>query len=368
VINVRKKVKATVYLTVFIVLGLFLLLTDVKGQKATFAQIKPEESHQAVVILVDNSGSMGRCSVRDSQGKCLLDAEQPYRLESVKDVLSQRISQGSFTGTKVGLVELGNWKSYGLSYENRCDALKPLVFPRMNSRDEISESLREININSNGVTPIAFAINAVVQDIFRKSNLFPAKIALITDGAPNCTEKYKNNLCDIVAGLAARKVDLEIDIFGFKAKGQDDEFISCAKKFPDMVKYFPSETPAGLDHNIGTVFSPLPISSSSPSKPLPTLTSTPAPIQPTQALLSSECLLRKSSAMLLIAFCVLLIALGVVIAVSLLLPNSSGWVGIVLLKQSLSDPARVTSLIAILGVLAAAISGGATALQVIPCN
>lgn len=342
----HKRVKATICLVISIALGLFLILTDVKDQKITFAQTKPETSDSATVILVDNSGSMGRCSKIDSQEKCVPDAEQPYRIESVKDIIRQRISQGSFSSSKIGLAEFGNWKSYGLSYENRCQAFKPLVLPSTDSRNKVSEALKEINTNDDGVTPIGFAINAVVEDIFRKYDLFPAKIVLISDGDPNCVKEYKINLCDIVAGLVGRGVDLKIKIFGYKAKGKDNEFRSCANKFPGMVEYFPSETPAELDRNLERD-SPPPVPTSSGWK----------------------CLFRRVGIVLLFIICALCIALLIAIIASLVFPNSFAWTVMGTLKLLLpSDPTSLALLIAAIGALATLISIWASGLTTISCN
>jgi hypothetical protein len=70
---------------------------------------------------------MGRCSKEDSSGKCILDAEKPYRIDIVKEAIRLRITQPDLASTKIGLVEVGNYKAYGLSREQKCEAVKPLL-------------------------------------------------------------------------------------------------------------------------------------------------------------------------------------------------------------------------------------------------
>ncbi len=259
--------KAFVWVYLFTGTILFLIISAV----SSIALVQASSSstvNKPLIILVDNSGSMGRCSVVDSNNKCILDQEQPYRIDIVKESIRKRIDMMDNESAKIGIVELGNWRAYGNDYRGRCEAVKPLVLPELGNKGQILSALQEIRVNSDGVTPIPFAINSVVNDIFRSKNLLPAKILLLTDGSPNCTSESKLNFCDIIAGLAARDVELTVDIAGYQASGKDDDFISCARKYANMVRYLGSASnPAELDGLINKVQELPRISQTQPSNP-----------------------------------------------------------------------------------------------------
>lgn len=203
---------------------------------------------------------MGRCSIIE-QNKCVLDKEQPYRIDVVKDEI-RRIASTSLASSKIGLVEFGNWRASGLpkdpSNMEKCTAVKPLVMPTEGSRDQVLDALQSIKVNDDGATPINYAINYVINSILRKQNLLPAKIFLITDGSPNCKEVFQFDLCDLVAGLSARGVELKIDIVGYKADGKDSDFIECANKYPNMVDYLGSaNTPQELAEKVDKAVPPV---------------------------------------------------------------------------------------------------------------
>jgi hypothetical protein len=202
------------------------------------------------VMLIDNSGSMG-CSNVNNKGNCIPIKGQSYRIDDVKIAVRNRINQSELAATKVGLVEIGNYRGYKLKYDRRCEAVRTLVLPNIDARDRLLESLEKISPNSDGVTPIAFGLNSIHTDILKKQNLFPSRILLFSDGEPNCEKEYKYNLCFLVDGLAANNVDLQLVIVGYKATGKDSQFIECAKKHPEMVTYLGSaNTLEGLQDKV----------------------------------------------------------------------------------------------------------------------
>lgn len=222
-----------------------------------------------LLILLDNSGSMGVCSLtKKENGKdvCIPNAEKPYKIDVVKKVILDRLDSSNsiadLGSTRIGLVEFGNWQSYGslgtpepilTSADSRfkCEAVKVLAEPKINNHQELISILsgNTIMANDSGVTPLGFAINSVIYDVLEPKKLLPARILLVTDGKPNCTNEHKIKFCDIVAGLKERKVDLTIDIVGYKADnidpstGQknDKEFTDCTDRYPKFFRYLGSK-------------------------------------------------------------------------------------------------------------------------------
>jgi hypothetical protein len=220
-------------------LGCLLVIGSIQSTKVT-AQTTPRiTSGTPLVILLDNSGSMGKCSVLDNKGKCIPNAENPTRIDIVKEAVRRRIIEEDLASTKIGLVEIGNYRGYPLNYQDRCKSVKTLISPALNNRSKIVSSLKEIQPNYDGVTPIAYAINLTRTNL-KKQRLLPARILLITDGQPNCEDDYQYDLNDLLNGLPASGIDMMLDIVGYKAYGKDNQFIECAKKHPQMVKYWGS--------------------------------------------------------------------------------------------------------------------------------
>lgn len=364
----QNRLRTIVYFLASIFVVFVLILTNTGKHNPTLAQISLQDSsRKPVVILLDNSGSMGRCSVVDADGNCVLDIEKPYRIDVVKDAIGQRIAKTSMPSSKIGLVEFGNWQSYGVNQEDkrdRCEAVETLVLPEVNNQNKVVAALPKIQANDAGVTPIGFAINAVVNDIFRKYNLFPGKILLISDGNPNCIDQYKMDLCDIIASLAGRGVELEVDIIGYKANGQDSEFRKCADKYA-MVRYLGS---ADNRQELDDALDKIP----ELSPPLPTPTA-PTTVSPTRAGKGNSpggggglgCIFRNIGVGIVWFFCILCAGLLLAIILSLFV-NNSGWTAIMLIKSL--DPAKLTALLTAMTVLTGLMGNWATSLTAIPCG
>ncbi len=212
-----------------------------------------------IIYLIDNSGSMGKCSILDNQGKCVKDAEKPYKVDNAKSAVLQKIdpqlSGADLIDRKIGLVEFGNWQDYGdpniknLQGEAKsilqCRAVETRVEPELNNRDKIKQELEKIKPNDDGVTPIAYAINYVLKNVLDVDidNInVSAQIVLITDGEPNCDNEGQMGLCGTISVLKASTVALEpwfVDIIGhkIKTKKEENEFEQCAKKHPKFVTY-----------------------------------------------------------------------------------------------------------------------------------
>jgi hypothetical protein len=243
--------------------GCFLLL--VSGTKtihvATAQVYSPNITPgRPLVILLDNSGSMGKCSAQNSQGQCIPNAETPYRIDVVREAVRRRLTQSDLVSTKIGLSEIGDYKSYGLSQDKRCQALRPLLSPVLNSHSQVIDALDRIHANDDGVTPIAYAL---VTDLDKNGSL-PARVLLITDGQPNCNEDFLyKHLCRLVSSFASSGVEFKLDIIGYKAHGKDGEFIECASKYPQMLNYLGSaSTPSELDQKINKSLPTMPGTSS----------------------------------------------------------------------------------------------------------
>lgn len=229
----------------------------------------PFSSSSPLVILLDNSGSMGICSItrkEDGNDICIPNAEKPYKIDVVKKAILHRLdasnSIADLGSTRIGLVEFGNWQSYGslgtpkpipsdANSRFKCEAVKVLVQPELNNHQKLINVLsgNTITANDSGVTPLGFAINSVIYDVLEPKKLLPARILLVTDGKPNCTDEHKFRFCNIVASLKEQGVELTIDIIGYKASsidqstGQknDKEFDDCAKKYSTVVRYLGSK-------------------------------------------------------------------------------------------------------------------------------
>jgi von Willebrand factor type A domain len=252
--NMVKNSKSIFIFLISIAFGFFLVFLSLDKAAIAKSTLSISESDKPLVIIIDNSGSMGRCSVSDSQNNCILDKETPYRIDIVKQIVSEKIKQMSST-SKIGLVEFGNYKEYNKinnSNKKPCEAVQILVKPVTGSRDKVLKYLQEIKANDDGVSPLGFSLRAVYNDILR--DLTPAKILLISDGAPNCLPENKESMCDLFDGWSERKIDLKMHIIGYKVNPKDTEFINCAKRHPGMVSYEGStENPKELEEKIDGV-------------------------------------------------------------------------------------------------------------------
>jgi hypothetical protein len=190
-----------------------------------------------IVILLDNSGSMGNCVPLNLEG-CSVPEPGKTRIDIIKKLVLARVAQADLVKTKIGLVSMGDYKRQGLPKEKACDAVETLLLPNDNSRNKFAEALQRIQPNDYGATPIANAIEHTATQL-QKEALLPARILLITDGQPNCDQGIsRKNICQAVRFLATEKIDLKIDIVGYKAEGKDKEFRECSEKYPDIIKYW----------------------------------------------------------------------------------------------------------------------------------
>ncbi|MBD1934864.1 MULTISPECIES: vWA domain-containing protein [Cyanophyceae] len=235
-------------------------------------------SGSPLMILLDNSGSMGKCSQKDAQGKCF--EEIPNRIDIVKEAIRERINQSDMASTKIGLVEFGNYKSYGTK-ERSCEAVKTLTNLEINNNRKINEGLGQIQANDDGPTPISYAIKSVVADL-ESQHLLPARILVITDGEPNCKPETKEPwFCGIIGTFANNQppVEIKVDIIGYKATGKDGEFLECAKKYPDFFYYWGSaNSPPELARKLKDA---IPVPNPSTTPPSTPTTGTSPSISPT---------------------------------------------------------------------------------------
>lgn len=220
-----------------------------------------------LVIMLDNSGSMGKCPHKDAQGECTLGPEKQYRIDDAKKILSSILKESNFSSTKLGLVEFGNYQGYGKPWGERCKAVKTLAEPGFNNERKIIRALDKVKPNDDGVTPVTNAINFVVNNLKRKK-ILPAKILMISDGEPNCEDEFSVDLCGLIGTYvnADPPIELKLVIIGYKAKGKDSKFVECAKKYPGRVYYLGSaSTPEELDDKIKEALYPYPEEPSSTS-------------------------------------------------------------------------------------------------------
>jgi hypothetical protein len=273
--------KVFIFSVVFGLIISFLLVIPGKSQvnNAPTSTYSPTISPGSpLMILLDNSGSMGKCSQKDALGQCLIDRETPYRIDIVKEAIRKRINQPDLASTKIGLVELGDYKSYGLSKDKKCEAVKTLTNLEINNPKN-NEALNQIQANDDGTTPISYAIKSVVYDL-EEQKLLPARMLLITDGEPNCKVETKERfLCGVIGTFVNNQppVDIKVDVIGYKATGKDQEFSDCAKKYPNVFSYGGSaDNPSELDRKIENAI-PVPSPSTAPPSTPPIVTSVPSP-------------------------------------------------------------------------------------------
>ena len=210
-----------------------------------------------IIYLVDNSGSMGECSSKDEQGKCIKTTEKEYKISEVKNTLIKQIdpqlSGSDLIDKKIGLVEFGNWEEYGSpSIANQkddeksifqCRAIQTRVELGLDNRDQLKEQIERIKPNDAGVTPIGYAINYVVNNVLKGQTDNPAQIILITDGEPNCKNENQLNLCSIIRGLNNdTEIKVHVDLIGYKIKGGENEFKECARDYPEILEYHGDKT------------------------------------------------------------------------------------------------------------------------------
>jgi von Willebrand factor type A domain len=192
---------------------------------------------------------MGTCASQDAQNKCI-PSEKPYKIDTVKESLRRRISEPDLASTKIGMVELGNYKAQNLEKKNACLAIRTLVPTNSKNQSQIINALDQIQVNDDGATPIADAIDHAATEL-EKQNSSSARILLISDGDPNCNKGFLNKKsCRIVDALSQSKIKFHLDVIGYKTGGKDKEFIECAAKHPDMVTYLSTNTPEELNSAI----------------------------------------------------------------------------------------------------------------------
>jgi hypothetical protein len=216
----------------------FLFLTQELAMAGNYVpKITPGDP---LVVIIDNSGSMGECPETDSQGKCKLNKSESYRIDDVKKAIGDRITQPDMVSTKISLVELGNYKEYGQTKAQSCQAVSTLLPVGVHDISEFDIAFKKIKPNGYGATPLTFAIESVASNL-EKNNLLPARMLIVTDGKPNCNEGYlAKHICRLFGSFDSGHIDVKIDIIGYKARDQDSEFVECAKKHPGILTYLGS--------------------------------------------------------------------------------------------------------------------------------
>jgi hypothetical protein len=220
-----------------------------------------------LMLLIDNSGSMGRCSKVDAQKKCIKDGEKPFKIDDVKNIIRQQLSKNDLSFTPVGVVEIGNLKRFSNEDINKdkkivCKASENILPIKLHSNDEISRSLDKIKPNDDGTSPISYALNQTINSLIEKK-LLPARIILFSDGDPNCGDDYmQKDLCTLIEILHKKgEIKFRLDVIGYKAQ-KDQTFVDCAKKLPGVVNYYPTGNIKDLTEKVEQL---MPIRTNSPS-------------------------------------------------------------------------------------------------------
>ena len=358
----HKRVRNAIYWVASIAIGLFLIFVSADKHKLTFAQTSLDDASEPLVILVDNSGSMGWGDAKYSSQnqKCLPGKTPRCKIDIAKDKIRKLLTKENFKSSKIGLIEFGNWREYA-DHQSRCTAVKPLVQPTIGNRDKVLKALEEIKANHDGVTPISWVLSYVFNDIFKPYNLLPGNIILVTDNEPTCKEEHKFYLNDIIASFKQQGVEIKLAIITYQAEGKDKDFKDCAEKFPDICKYWPAKT-------IEEFYNSLEQSAHSLGY-LPEVSMNKQ--NKTDKLVDSRCTFRSILTGALYAISALFISLLIAIVIAVVLPSFPGWLGgiIITIKQLIpSNPIHLKLLIAAIGALAAILGGLGSGLTAIPCS
>lgn len=191
-----------------------------------------------LLIVLDNSRSMGKCKIISEEGACKIDAPLPIKINIVKVALRAKINQLNLGLTPIGLVKFGDLQADKIRHSSECQVLDILEEPRINNEQEILKALDTIEPNDSGETPISFAIDALIRDM-QADKLPSSRLLLITDGEPNCKKYSQKNFCEIIASYvnSSTPTDFKLDIIGYKRFQSQNSFKNCESKFPSIVKY-----------------------------------------------------------------------------------------------------------------------------------
>ncbi len=231
-------------------LSLVLLLSNItiypklaSAQESSSNNRKNNNLNIPTIILIDNSGSMGKCSKKDSETICT--DIKPYKIDEVKEAIRIQLKQKNISSDRIGITEFGNVKYF--PEKNWCKSTRDVLPIGNHSQSDINSSLDEIKPNDNGTSPINYAVNRAIQSL-QNNNLKPSRIVLFSDGEPNCgddSENYLKSLCQTIRSSyqSEDKIDFKLHIIGYKAN-KDRQFRDCANELPKIVDY---KTPKNKD-------------------------------------------------------------------------------------------------------------------------
>lgn len=149
---------------------------------------------EAVMLLVDFSGSMGRWlpEAREALGYIL--PRVPYK-------------------SAIGLRVFGEGQTAGTQNVDACKASRLVTSFKRSNQEKITEGLTSANLG--GLTPLVYGLQQTIDEDLKNVNVFDSnttrkkkKIILVTDGGENCG----GDPCAYIREVMQNRKDIKIDV------------------------------------------------------------------------------------------------------------------------------------------------------------
>ncbi|WP_336922316.1 VWA domain-containing protein [Aquipuribacter sp. SD81] len=183
--------------------ALSLLVGSVPAASAVGAPSSSEAPE--VVVVLDSSGSMAEADAGGGQ----------TRMDAAKQAVTE-LARSTPEGTRLGLRTYGD----GVDSEAPGSCEDTTLRVPVGPVDADAVAAEVADLAPRGDTPIGTALLAAAEDFTGDA---AQTVVLVSDGEPTCDP----DPCPVAADLAARGIDLRIDVVGFRVDAEAREVLQC---------------------------------------------------------------------------------------------------------------------------------------------
>ena len=210
-------------------LGICALVTSASAVAAPAAHAT-EPSTGRLEILLDASGSMA-----DPAG------DGHSKIHDARQALTTMID-GMQDSTHVGMRVYGATAPPGKDTRRACSDSQQVVPVKPLDRPALKAAIKRYS--PKGQTPTAYALQQAAKDL---GSTGQRSIVLVSDGESTCSP----DPCDTANALAAKGIDLRVDVIGFKVGDKARKQLSCIASATGG-KYFHASDTSGLTQALET--------------------------------------------------------------------------------------------------------------------
>lgn len=188
-------------------------------------------AHGKLEIVMDASGSMADPA-----------SDGTPKIVAARKALTTMIN-GMSDDTQVGMRVYGATAAPGKDTKQACSDSQQVVPVKTLDRPALRSAIHRYS--PKGQTPTAYALQQAAEDL---GNAGQRSIVLVSDGESTCSP----DPCDTAKELAAKGIDLRVDVIGFKVGKKARSQLSCISSVTNG-KYFDASDSKGLTSALQTV-------------------------------------------------------------------------------------------------------------------